>query len=70
MYNFLGDVDNDGRITFLDAVGVLQVSAGMISGPYVKWKADTNGDGVVTADDMNLILQHLSGEKILDGVIK
>ena len=69
MYGFKGDIDGDGRITFLDAMGVLQVAAGIIDGEAERLKADLNNDGLVTTDDAFFVLKHLSGEEIISGVI-
>ena len=69
MYWIKGDVDEDGRITFLDVIGVFQVASGIIDGEAERLKADLNNDGLVTTDDAFFVLKHLSGEEIISGVI-
>lgn len=69
MYGIKGDIDGDGRITLLDAIGVLQVASGIIDDEDARLKADLNNDGLVTTDDVPFVLRHLSGEEIISGVI-
>jgi hypothetical protein len=69
MYGIKGDIDGDGRITYIDAVGTLQVASGIINDEETRLKADVNGDGEVTTDDVLVVLEHLSGKEIISGVI-
>lgn len=58
----LGDVNNDGEITYLDAVLVLQNDSGenKLSASQIK-AADMNSDGVVNYNDAVLILKYDAG---------
>ena len=59
----LGDVNNDGRITAVDARMVLRSVAGLITLDDVQSAAaDTNKDSKVTAVDARLILQYVVGK--------
>lgn len=58
----IGDVNSDGRITSVDALTVLQASAGLVSlNEDIKEKADVNRDGKINAADALSILQISSG---------
>jgi hypothetical protein len=54
-----GDCDNNGTSNALDALYVLQYSAGLIPNPGVC--GDTNQDGIINAIDCSLILQYVAG---------
>ena len=56
-----GDALCDGRWDSIDALAVLQFSAGTISFLPCSENADVNGDGSVDALDASLILQHVAG---------
>ncbi len=58
-----GDIDGDGIVTALDAVGILRAIVGEISleGYAVKAAADINGDGWVRVDDSVEILKYCVG---------
>ena len=59
----LGDVNNDGFITAVDARMVLRAVAGIVELTEVqKAAADTNKDGNVTAVDARMILQYVVGK--------
>jgi hypothetical protein len=53
-----GDCDHNGSTTSLDALYVLQYTAGLI--PHPGGCADTNQDGVTNAIDVSLILQYVA----------
>ena len=61
----LGDVNNDGSVTSVDANLVQQHEAGLINigqvYPGSLTRADVNGDGNVNSIDSNLILQYTGG---------
>jgi len=58
----LGDVDEDGKITTLDAVKILQYYVGSITlTTNQKNAADTDGDGKITTIDAVRILQYYVG---------
>ncbi len=58
----LGDVNEDGHITAVDARFVLQSVAGLVELNTAKrLAADVNTDGKVTAVDARIILQHVAG---------
>jgi Ca2+-binding EF-hand superfamily protein len=63
----LGDADGDGRITMIDTIVAMQSAAGQI--PYIE-TADLNQDGIVSISEIRDILKHLSGEKLIFGVIE
>ena len=56
-----GDVNNDGKITAVDARMVLQVVAGLKAYDGEFSVADVNGDGKITAVDARMILQIVAG---------
>ena len=51
----------DDRFDSIDALVVLQYSAGLVRSPPCSERADVNGDGSVDAVDASLILQHAAG---------
>jgi hypothetical protein len=58
----LGDVNEDGKITAVDARVVLRQVAGLVElNSAQKLAADTNKDGEVSATDARLILQYVVG---------
>lgn len=56
-----GDVNNDGKITAVDARMILQVVAGLKTYDGEIAVADVNGDGKITAVDARMILQIVAG---------
>jgi hypothetical protein len=56
-----GDVNCDGRTNSLDALAVLQLSAGFLSTLPCRAGADVNHDGGVNTLDAALILQYVAG---------
>ena len=62
----LGDVNEDGHITAVDARLVLQEVAGLVELNAAKrLAADVNGDKQITAVDARIILQHVAGLKTI-----
>lgn len=62
----LGELNNDGNITAVDAKWVLQaVSGSRTLTPEQGAAADVNGDGKITAVDAKWILQAVSGSRVL-----
>ena len=62
----LGDVNEDGHITAVDARLVLQEVAGLVELNTAKrLAADVNGDKQITAVDARIILQHVAGLKTI-----
>jgi hypothetical protein len=57
----LGDVNCDGRVNSLDALAVLQFSAGLLEEVVCPANADVNDDGVINTLDAALILQFSAG---------
>lgn len=57
----LGDVDCDQEIDTIDAVLLLQYSAGLIDGLECLTNADLNDDGSINALDASIILQIVAG---------
>ena len=55
----MGDVNDDGQVTNLDATEVLKYDAGITS--EISDAADVNGDNEVTNLDATLILKYDSG---------
>jgi hypothetical protein len=54
-----GDCDNNGTSNALDALHILQYTAGLLPAPGAC--GDTNGDGIVNTIDVSLILQYTAG---------
>lgn len=74
MAQFIGDLNNDGRITMADIPLCLKAVAGQIDdsvvvGNVTYRRGDVNGDGSTTLDDLKLILDHINGVNLIDGVI-
>ena len=67
----LGDINNDGKIDAIDAYVCLKATEGGISlDTEEAARADVNEDGLVSPQDLIWIDQHISGEKLIDGVIE
>ena len=65
-----GDIDNDGKITDLDAVICLTIAAEAPGfSEQEKERADVNNDGTVSIKDARKILQHIAGIELIDEVI-
>ena len=66
-----GDIDNDGKITVLDAVICLNIIASEGNGfsEQEKERADVNNDGRVSLMDAKAILKHIAGIELIDEVI-
>ncbi len=61
-----GDINNDGKITAVDARWALQAASGSRTFTAEQIAAaDVNGDGKITATDARWILQAVSGERVL-----
>lgn len=69
MYEFIGDVNNDGKITVLDALLATQILAGSYVDEEATNRADIDSSGDVSIDDVTMILKHLKGEIIISGVV-
>ena len=69
MAQFKGDLNNDGRITMIDIPICLRAASGMIIDESVVKRGDVDGDGSTTISDMKLILDHIDGVNLIDGVI-
>lgn len=54
-----GDADEDGEVTYMDAIAVLRTAAGLAQHPI--YLCDMNGDGDVTYLDAVAILRHAVG---------
>jgi hypothetical protein len=66
---FKGDVNNDGTIDVLDFFLAFQISTGVLEvDEDAINRADVDGSGSVSIDDVNNILDHIKGKKIIDGV--
>ena len=57
----IGDVDRNGDVNSIDAMLVLQLSAGLIGTLPQFELQDVNGDGAVDSQDALLILQFVAG---------
>ena len=65
-----GDIDNDGKITVLDAVICLTIAAEAPGfSEQEKARADVDNDGKVSLVDARKILQHIGGINLIDEVI-
>lgn len=69
MAQFKGDVNNNGRIDLIDDLLILPVTLGIFGDEDTIRRADINGDGVVSTDDIFVLLKHLNGEELIDEVI-
>lgn len=71
MMQFIGDVDNDGKITEIDAILIFYHVSGELSLSDEELKrADTDGDGSVALSDALKIYKHITGEILIDEVIE
>ena len=67
----LGDINNDGKIDAIDAYVCFNAASGGISlDTEEAARADVNENGKVDAVDMRWLFQHISGERIIDGVVE
>lgn len=66
-----GDIDNDGKITIVDATICLSIIASEGNGfsEQEKARADVNNDGGVSIKDAKAILRHIAGIELIDEVI-
>jgi hypothetical protein len=55
-----GDVNNDGALSVLDVIDILEVSQGYEEATPEQLLADPNADGQLTADDAMRVLQDLA----------
>jgi hypothetical protein len=55
-----GDVNNDGALSVLDVIDILEVSQGYEEATPEQLLADPNADGRLTADDAMRVLQDLA----------
>ena len=62
----VGDVNDDGRVSALDAAIIARKLAEGRSSDLNKWAADYNGDGKVTALDCSEIARFLAKESIIE----
>ena len=74
MAQFKGDLNNDGRITMADIPLCLMAQAGqfddgVVVGSVTYRRGDVDGDGSTTFNDLELILDHIDGVNLIDGVI-
>ena len=74
MAHFIGDLNNDGRITMIDIPLCLKATAGQIDDSFIVngvtyRRGDVDGDGSTTLEDLKLILDHINGVNLIDGVI-
>ena len=66
-----GDINNDGKITVIDAAicQYIIASEGNDFSEQEKARADVNNDGIVSLKDARKILQHIGGINLIDEVI-
>ena len=74
MARFIGDMNNDGRITMIDVPLCLKAASGQIDDSFiindVKYKqGDVDGDGSTTLTDVRLMLDHINGVNLIDEVV-
>ena len=74
MAQFIGDLNNDGRITMIDIPLCLKAVSGQIDdsvvvGNVTHRRGDVDGDGSTTISDEKRILDHINGVNLIDGVI-
>lgn len=68
---FKGDIDNDGRITSMDASILFQYKSGALTLTDEEInRADVDNDGSATLADALTIFKHISGEILIDEVIE
>lgn len=63
---FKGDLNNDGRITMLDVPLCLRAASSMFDD---NGRGDVDGDGTTSLEDVKLIMAHLNGKNLIDGVM-
>ena len=68
---FKGDIDNDGRITSIEASLALKavINSSLLTTDEELNRADVNNDGKVSILDARKILKHICGEELIDEVI-
>ena len=67
---FKGDIDNDGKITTMDAQILFMYKTGELSLTDDELsRADSDGDGSVAIADALLITKHIAGLYLIDEVI-
>lgn len=67
----LGDINNDGKIDAIDMYVCLKSASGGVSlDTEEAARADVNEDGRVNVVDTRWILQHIFGERLIDGVVE
>lgn len=69
MYEFVGDANNDGKITILDALLATQMLTGSYVDEEATKRADIDESGDVSIDDVTTIIRCLKGEIIISGVV-
>ena len=57
----LGDADNDGEVTIIDATAIQRTIAGLDQYPFVEQQADVDNDHSVTVVDATYIQRYLAG---------
>lgn len=68
---FKGDIDNDGKVTMLDAMLSLKaVSESITLDEEATVRGDVNNDDKVSLVDVRAILKHISGTELIDEVIE
>lgn len=65
MIEFLGDANNDGRITLEDAILALQLASSMYTDVGAEKRADIDRSGDVSMSDVNAIINHLKGVDVI-----
>lgn len=66
-----GDINNDGKIDYIDFAICLAASSGYLSLDVNEaLRADVNNNGKVNAEDGRAMLQHIIGEKLIDEVVE
>ena len=67
----LGDINNDGKIDAIDAYFCWMAASGVVSlDTEEAARADVNENGVVDAIDTRWLFHHISGKRIIDGVVE
>ena len=66
-----GDINNDGKITSMDAAICLRIISAESIGftEQEKARAAVNNDGIVSLKDAKAILRHIAGIELIDEVI-
>lgn len=66
-----GDINNDGKIDFIDLMICFSVVSGYLTlDTNEASRADVDSDAQITAVDARKILQHIECVKLIDGVIE